>query len=51
MASADFLIPANTKYFQNIFKRTEKKLLETFSINMNKTLAKCSIIIGKTIVK
>ena len=44
-------IPANTKYFQNIFKRTEKKILETFTINMNKTLAKCSITIGKTLVK
>ena len=44
-------IPANTKYFQNIFKRTEKKLLETFTINMNKTLAKCSITIGKTLLK
>ena len=43
--------PANTEYFQNIFKRTEKKLLETFTINMNKTLAKCSITIGKTLVK
>ena len=43
--------PSNTKYFQNIFKMTEKNLLETFTINMNKTLAKCSITIGKTLVK
>ena len=46
-----YCIPANTKYFQNIFKRTENFLLETFTINMNKTLAKCSITIGKTLVK
>ena len=48
---ATYVGPANTKYFQNIFKRTEKNLLETFTINMNKTLAKCSITIGKTLVK
>ena len=30
------LIPANTKYFQNIFKRTAKQFLETFTININK---------------
>ena len=39
----------NTKYFQNIFKRTERKLLETFTINMNKTLAKCLVTIGENI--
>ena len=41
-------IPANTKYFQNIFRRTEKKTLATFPINMSRTLEKCSITLRKT---
>ena len=43
-------IPANTKYFQNIFKRTEQELLETLAIKMCETLEECSITIGKTLM-